>query len=290
MQYPPPSPQTITDTCDTTQACWPHYHHLGSWLSNVWSRLLAEKTPVCTPNHNFPYSRWHLNFQSLGSGYSENSIPYSGIIISLTIRSGKDRLKVTSSCTRSSSFLKAKSSMPQCKGHHWVQELLVTAFDLLCLFTVGQKDKVCCQSWLLDSGWVLQRHPVRDCSSCFACTVGLFLQVRCSWAQSPSPAWDCCRLLTSDDSLPPRLLLLILLVWQVAACEYTFDSKLDHKIHKEHPIWHHFHKEKHADNGHERWRRGAGRVFHDRRFSWRLLYKRVMWRHRATVTQTCFPI
>ena len=45
---PPPSPPTITDTCrDTTQACWPHYHHLGSWLSlsTVWSRLPAEKTP-----------------------------------------------------------------------------------------------------------------------------------------------------------------------------------------------------------------------------------------------------
>ena len=41
--------------------------------------------------HDSPYSRWHLNFQSLGSGYSENSILYGGIIISLTIRSGKDR-------------------------------------------------------------------------------------------------------------------------------------------------------------------------------------------------------
>ena len=59
---------------------------------------------------------------------------------------------------------------------------------------------------------------------------------------------DCCRLLTGDDGLPPRLLLLILLVWQNVACEYTFDSKLGHKIHKEHPIWHHCHKEKHADN------------------------------------------
>ena len=85
----------------------------GSWLSlsTVWSRLPAEKTPVCTPNQHFhdsPNSRWHLNFQSLGSGYSENSIPYGGIIISLTIRSGKDRLKLTSSSTRSSSFLRAK--------------------------------------------------------------------------------------------------------------------------------------------------------------------------------------
>ena len=110
---PPPSPPTITNTCDTTQACWPHYHHLGSWLSlsTVWSRLPAEKTPVCTLNQNFhdsPYSRWHLNFQSLGSGYSENSIPYGGIIISLAIRSGKDMLKLTSSSTRSSSFLRAK--------------------------------------------------------------------------------------------------------------------------------------------------------------------------------------
>ena len=53
----------------------------------------------------------------------------------------------------------------------------------------------------------------------------------------------------------PRLLLLILLVWQDVACEYTFDSKLGHKIHKEHPIWHHghCHKEQHADNRHERW-------------------------------------
>ena len=98
----------------------------------------------------------------------------------------------------------------------------------LSLSLVGKKDKVCCQYWLLDSEWVLQRHPVRDCSHCLACTVGLFLQVRCSWAQSSSP--DCCRLLTGDDDLPPRLLLLILLVWQDVACEYTFDSKLGHKI------------------------------------------------------------
>ena len=67
------------------------------------------------------------------------------------------------------------------------------------LSLVGKKDKVCCQSWLLDSEWVLQRHPVRDCSHCLACTVELFLQVRFSWAQSPSP--DCCRLLTGDDGL-----------------------------------------------------------------------------------------
>ena len=133
------------------------------------------------------------------------------------------------------------------------------------LSLVGKKDKVCCQSWLLDSEWVLQRHPVRDCSHCLACTVGRFLQVRCSWAQTPSP--DCCRLLTGDGGLPQRLLLLILLVWQDVACEYTFDSKLGHKIHKEHPIWHHCHKNKHADNRHDRWRRGTGRVFHDRRFS-----------------------
>ena len=106
---------------------------------------------------------------------------------------------------------------------------------------------------------------MRDCSHCLACTVGLFLQVRCNGAQSPSP--DCCRLLTGDDGLPPRLLLLILLVWQDVACEYTFDSKLGHKSHKEHPIWHHCHKNKHADNRYERWRRGAGRVFHDRWFS-----------------------
>ena len=76
------------------------------------------------------------------------------------------------------------------------------------LSLVGKKDKVCCQSWLLDSEWVLQRHPMRDCSHCLACTVELFLQVRCSWAQSPSP--DCCRLLTGDDGLPPSLLLLII--------------------------------------------------------------------------------
>ena len=68
---------------------------------------------------------------------------------------------------------------------------------------------------------------------------------------------NCCRLLTGDDGLPPRLLLLILLVWQDVACEYTFDSKLGHKSHKEHPIWHHCHKNKHADNRHERWRRGG---------------------------------
>ena len=114
------------------------------------------------------------------------------------------------------------------------------------LSLVGKKDKVCCQSWLLDFEWVLQRHLVRDCSHCLACTVGLFLQVRCSWARSPSP--DCCRLLTGDDDLPPPLLLLILLVWQDVACGYTFDSKLGHKSHKEYPIWHHCHKEKHADN------------------------------------------
>ena len=45
-------------------------------------------------------------------------------------------------------------------------------------------------------------------------------------------------LLTGDDGLPPRLLLLILLVWQDVACEYTFDSKLGHKFHKKRPIWH----------------------------------------------------
>ena len=140
-----------------------------------------------------------------------------------------------------------------------------TFLYIFSLSLVGKKDKVCCQSWLLDSEWVLQRLPVRDCGHCLACTVGLFLQVRCSWAQGPSP--DCCRLLTGDDGLPPSLLLLILLVWQDVACEYTFDSKLGHKIHKEHPIEHHCHKNKHADNRHDCRRRGIGRVFHDRRFS-----------------------
>ena len=126
------------------------------------------------------------------------------------------------------------------------------------LSLVGKKDKVCCQSWLLDSEWVLQRHPVRDCSHCLACTVGLFLQVRCSWAQSPSR--DCCRLLTGDDGLPPSLLLLILLVWQDVACEYTFDSKLGHKIHKEHPIEHHCHKNKQFKNFSPPWQHKASVV------------------------------
>ena len=71
---------------------------MGSWLSTVWSLLPAEKTPLCTRNQNFhdsSYSCWHLNFQSLGSGQSVNSILYGGIIISLTIRSGKDRIFIS---------------------------------------------------------------------------------------------------------------------------------------------------------------------------------------------------
>ena len=127
---------------------------------------------------------------------------------------------MTSSSTRSSSFRRGKveHAPHECKGHHWVRELLATAFDLLCLLLVKKTKFVVSIGY----EWVLQRHPVRDCSHCLACTVGLFLQVRCSWAQSSSP--DCCRLLTGDDGLPPRLLLLILLVWQDVACEYTLTA------------------------------------------------------------------
>ena len=151
-----------------------------------------------------------------------------------------------------------------------ITELLATSFDFLCLLLV-KKTKI-----VVSLGYLTPSESCRGILWETAATIwrarlpGLFLQVHCSWAQSSSP--DCCRLLTGDDGLPPRLLLLILLVWQDVACEPTFEGKLGHKIHKEHPIWHLCHKEKHADNRHERWRCGAGRVFHDRRFSWKLLY------------------
>ena len=81
---PPPPPRTISDTCNTTEACWPHYHHLGSWLSTLCSCLPAE------PENARVYSEPQL-FSQVGTrteillpiigvrAYSENSMIYGGI-------------------------------------------------------------------------------------------------------------------------------------------------------------------------------------------------------------------
>ena len=148
-------------------------------------------------------------------------------------------------------------------GHHWVRELLATAFDFLCLLLVKKTKFVVSLGYLA---------PSESCRGILWETAATVWRARLGFsfrsiAAELSSSPDCCRLLTGDDGLPPRLLLLILLLWQDVACDYTFDSKLGHKIHKEHPIWHHCHKEKHAGNRHERWRCGAGRVFHVRRLS-----------------------
>ena len=160
---------------------------------------------------------------------------------------------------------KVEHAPHECKGHHWVRELLATAFDLLCLLLVKKR-----QSLLsVLATWLRVSLGVASCER-LQPLFGVH-----GWAFPSGPLQLSSEFLTrllpaAHWPAPPRLLLLILLVWQYVACEYTFDSKLGYKIHKEHPIWHHCHKEskdwKHADNRHEHRRCGAGRVFHDRRF------------------------
>ena len=106
--------------------------------------------------------------------------------------------------------------MPQCKSHHWVPELLATAFDLLCLLLV-KKTK-----FVVGLGYLTPSESCRGILWETAATVWrarLGFSFRSVAGELRVPHLDCCRLLTGDDGLLPCLLLLILLVWQAVACE-----------------------------------------------------------------------
>ena len=116
---------------------------------------------------------------------------------------------------------------------------LATAFELLCLLKSRLVKKT---KFVVSLGYLTPSESCRGILWETAATVwrarlGFSFRFVAAELRVPHQTVAGCSLVMTV-SLRVDLLLLILLIWQDVACEYTFDSKLDHKIHKEHPIWH----------------------------------------------------